>query len=392
VATKTPILFLDSRPLPGADTAVHATLLRSLDRSRFEAHAACSAGPRGAGRTTLEIFTHIRGLEVVPVDLGPSFFGLSRAQKVLAAMVGWRALLSFAQLVRHARRHRIRIIHSGEMPRDVVTGALLARATGAKLVVHVHVGYGDWMKPWVRWALARADALIGVSEFVAGSLAANGHDPRKVHAVLNAIDPAAWDPDLDPTPVRRELGIPPSSPVVVTISRLFRWKGHADLLRAVALVRREAPDVRLLVVGGEYPHGSGYMRELETLVTSLGLAGHVVFTGHRADVANILAASDVFAMPSLEEPFGLVYLEAMAMKKPVVALDSGGAPEVVERGETGLLAPPGDIDALARLLLTLIQDPELRSRMGDLGRRRVETRFNPERMARDAEAVFDAIA
>jgi glycosyltransferase involved in cell wall biosynthesis len=105
-----------------------------------------------------------------------------------------------------------------------------------------------------------------------------------------------------------------------------------------------------------------------------------------------MAAADIFAMPSFHEPFGLVFLEAMAMKRPVVALDNGGTPEVVEHGQTGLLSPARDVNALASNILTLLRDPALRARMGELGRRRVETLFSPGRLARDVERVYASVA
>ena len=107
---------------------------------------------------------------------------------------------------------------------------------------------------------------------------------------------------------------------------------------------------------GRHARTAPTRRELAALADELGVDDSVVFTGRRSDVARLMAAADVFAMPSLEEPFGLVYLEAMAMRLPVVALDSGGTPEVVEHGRSGLLSAPGDIDALAANIVELLSD------------------------------------
>ena len=108
----------------------------------------------------------------------------------------------------------------------------------------------------------------------------------------------------------------------------------------------------------------------------------------RSDIAALMAACDVFSLPSFEEPFGLVFAEAMAMKRPVVALTNGGTPEVVEHGKCGLLSPPGDIDALAANLLTLLDDAALRAQFGEYGRSRVEQHFTPQRMASDFAALY----
>ena len=101
-----------------------------------------------------------------------------------------------------------------------------------------------------------------------------------------------------------------------------------------------------------------------------------------------MASFDVFAMPSWGEPFGMVYVEAMAMKRPVVAWADGGPVEIIRDGETGYLPARGDVDALAQALLRLVRDPDLRRRMGKAGRRRVEHCFNPQRMCRDMVEVY----
>ena len=149
-------------------------------------------------------------------------------------------------------------------------------------------------------------------------------------------------------------------------------------------MHREQPDARLVVVGDDGPMQGAYLRHLANVVHELGLDDHVVFTGRRSDVARLMAAADVYAMPSFDEPFGLVYLEAMAMALPVVALDNGGTPEVVEHGRSGLLSAPGDIEALAaNVLRRCCASPSCGGGWVEHGRRRVEERFTSERMARD---------
>src|SRR3989442_221995 len=141
-------------------------------------------------------------------------------------------------------------------------------------------------------------------------------------------------------------------------------------VRSRAVLRAEFPALRLLVVGEDYrlADGESYLEQLKSLVRDLGVEEHVIFTGHRSDMPDLMAACDVFALPSFEEPFGLVFAEAMAMKRPVVALTNGGTPEVVEHGKCGLLSPPGDVDALAANLLRLLGDPALRTQFGEYGR------------------------
>jgi glycosyltransferase involved in cell wall biosynthesis len=378
----------------GADTFIHALIMRGLDRSRFDVHVACPAGTPGARTPAFQALSAIPDLRLRPSDFGPSLSGRSPIEKAVLLLGGVPKLASFAGLARYVRQNRISVLHSTDRPRDAVSCALLGKLTGARSVIHVHVKCAGWMSRPARWAMDRVDALVGVSQFVARSLVECGYPAQKTHAVLNAIDPAAWDYRLDPGPVRRALGIPSHAPVVACVARLFRGKGQDDVIRALSLVRREFPDVRLLIIGEDDRQAmqTSFTAELKALARDLGLSDQVVFTGHRADMPALLAGCDVFALPSFEEPFGLVFLEALAMKKPVVALDNGGTPEVVEHGASGLLSAAGDQAALAANLLTLLRNPVLRARMGEYGRRQVETRFTPERMARDTEQVYAALA
>jgi len=388
---RTGVLFVNSPDKPGADTRIQALIMSALDRDRYDVHAACPGRP-DAPTASFEMLSAIPGLSIRPTDFGPSLFGQPPGRKLLLAMGAVPAAASLLGLAAYIRRKGISILHSSERPRDAIPCAALARLTGAKSVIHVHVAWGRWLRPGVQRALRRADAVIGVSQSVAGSILAAGYPPERTHAVLNAIDASPFDPALDGSPVREELGLPPGAPVVVSISRLFHWKGHTELVRAFAEVRRELPAARLVIVGeqdsGAGPERPNYLAELKQLASDLGLEKSITFTGWRKDIPRVLAAADVFALPSYQEPFGLVFLEAMAMKKPVVALDSGGTPEVVEHGRSGLLSQHRDLPALAANLLALLRDPGLRVRMGEYGRQVVLTRFTPARMARDVERIY----
>src|SRR3977135_2958841 len=238
------------------------------------------------------------------------------------------------------------------------------------------------------WCVAGPASSRGVSSHTARTFVQAGYRPDRVHAVLNAIEPSRWDPSLDPAPGRTSLGVPDGAPLIVSIARLFRGKGHFELLRALALVKRTYPNVRLAVVGSDYPADSGTTHMLKEHARELGIGENVAFTGQRSDIALLLAACDIFSLPSFEEPFGLVFAEAMAMKRPVVALTNGGTPEVVEHGKCGLLSAPGDIDALAANLSRLLGDPALRTQFGEYGRSRVEEHFTPQRMASDFAALY----
>jgi glycosyltransferase involved in cell wall biosynthesis len=381
----TQVLFINSARLAGADTRIHLLLLRNLSQGQIELHAAGQPGP------TFDELRTIPGIALRPTNFGPSLWQRSTLQKLANVGEILPAAASLLTLVAYIRRHRIEILHSTDRPRDVIACVALAAFTGAKALIHAHVDYGNWRSPGVIWALGRADAIVGVSNHTARTFVEAGYRSDRVHAVLNAIEPSHWDPSLDPAPGRASLGVPDGAPLIVSVGRIFRGKGQFELLGALVLVKRKYPNVRLAVVGSDYPPGSGTTKMLKERARELGIGENVVFTGQRSDIASLLAACDVFSLPSLGEPFGLVYAEAMAMKRPVVALASGGTPEVVEHGKCGLLSPPGDNDALAANLLRLLDDPMLRKQFGEYGRSRVEQRFTPQRMASDFGGLYARI-
>ncbi|MGH9056718.1 MAG: glycosyltransferase family 4 protein [Acidimicrobiales bacterium] len=396
IPNKVSVLFMQSQSYFGSDSMVHSLIMRELDRDRFDVHVACNRGVGGEKSASLAVLERMPNLRVRPTRFGPSVNAKPTWEIVSeTARQGISGVLGLAGLAAYARSNRVRIVHGTEKPRDALYGLLLARAVGAKAITHLHVGVDSWMSPLTRWAMRHDDALIGVSEFVARTAVTSGYSAAKVTWVLNGIDSSRWDPAADGTAVRREFGIDVDIPVVSSISRLFPWKGHSLLLDALAKVKASGTRFKLLVVGEDDPRatpgGSSQLSAIRSQVDRLGLPGEVIFTGFRSDVAGILAATDVYAMPSFEEPCSVAFLEAMAMARPVVALRSGGTPELVEHGETGLLSLPGEVDSLAANLSALLIDRTARRSMGLRARERAESLFTPERLAANVEAVYQRV-
>ena len=383
---RTRVLFINSALFAGADTWIHFLLLRNLSQEHIRTACGGATGIASTGVRRVARDSRYRAASDELWAIAVGAIQTSKACRPCRRLAGRAAsMLGLAAYIRH---HRIEILHSTDRPRDAIACVVLAALTGAKALIHVHVNYGDWMGRGVNWAFGRADAIVGVSSHTASTFVEAGYRPDRVHAVLNAIDPSRWDPSLDPAPGRASLGVPDGAPLIVSVARLFRGKGHFELVSALALVKPKHPNVRLAIVGSDYPADSGTTRMLKEHASELGIGENVIFTGQRSDIAALMAACDVFSLPSFEEPFGLVFAEAMAMKRPVVALTNGGTPEVVEHGKCGLLSPPGDIDALAANLLTLLDDPALRAQFGEYGRSRVEQHFTPQRMASDFAALY----
>jgi phosphatidyl-myo-inositol dimannoside synthase len=292
---------------------------------------------------------------------------------------GRNALLNAAALV-YARRLRPDVTLSAHIVTSPAAAAI-ARATHARTVQYFHAEEIGAKPRLAAFAANRADASIAVSAYTAALVAATGATPRSLTVIGNGTDV----PD-DATP------LPAERPTILTIARIEeRYKGHDTIVRALPLVLAKVPDAQWVVIG------DGSLRPgLEQLAASHGVAHAVRFLGAVSDAErNVwLRRARLLAMPSrlpaggfAGEGFGIVYLEAGAYGKPVVAGNVGGALDAVLDGETGLLVDPLDPLALAQAITTLLLDDGLAARLGEAGRARALEQSWPRVVAR-VEAVL----
>jgi glycosyltransferase involved in cell wall biosynthesis len=235
-----------------------------------------------------------------------------------------------------------------------------------------------------RWVNGRMSALIAISEAVRQEMLKRREAPEsKIAVVPNGI-PEPELPTLTPAPaLRAELGIGTETPLIVCVARLQREKDIRSLVAAMTEVTAACPSVRCLIAG------EGAEKEaLAAQIREADLEASVSLLGFRKDALSLIQAGDVFVLPSLAEPFGLVLLEAMALGKPVIATRAGGPPEIVRDGETGLLVPPSDPKAMAEAILRLLADPQVRQAMARRGRERYQTHYTVERMTRATLALY----
>jgi len=218
-----------------------------------------------------------------------------------------------------------------------------------------------------------------VSRAVASELSERfGWPAEKIEVVYNAVELDRFDLPADPA-VREELSGGRAGPVVLTPARLDEQKGHPVLFRAAA----QLPGVNF-ALAGEGPQRAA----LEDLAARLGVADRVAFLGFRTDIPQLLAACDLFALPSLYEGSSLAVLEGMAARRAVVSSAIGGTDELVADGESGLLVPPGDGEALSAALRRLLGDRNLREEFAREARARVERDFTPAAMTGANERIY----
>jgi glycosyltransferase involved in cell wall biosynthesis len=285
---------------------------------------------------------------------------------------------SLALLARVAHQHRADIVQSTLSTASWWSG-WLERSGGPPSIGHVQ---GFTSACWHR----QQSHLLAASQAVKQDLVNQGIPPERFTVLHNAISPDDFFATRDPLLVRAELGADTDTPVVGTFAHLSPKKGHRELLDSIPTVLRQLPKAQFWIVG-EGP----LWKDLHLLAERTGIMSNIRFLGFRRDVANLMNAIDVMALPSRREPCALAYAEAALSRKPSVGCQSGGAPESIADGDTGLLVPVGDSAALAESLLTLLTNRDYAARMGRAGYARAVGIFGWERFIHTLERVYERV-
>jgi glycosyltransferase involved in cell wall biosynthesis len=361
---RTVIHYTDSTAFGGAEVAL-LTLLDGLDRRHWK-----------------PVLFHHMSPGLRPLWERASRLGV-RARPLAPA----RKASDLVRLVRAVRSEKASVFHA-HLPWALRCGwGLVAAAlAGVPAVIasqQLFRGISSRRQLLRQWLIGvGVDRFIAVSAEMAGSLRATPLFPaRKVEIIRNAVDVRQFQKPPDDA-LRRTLGGDPSRPIVLTLARLDPQKGLSDLLEAAARV----PDANFVLAGDGIER-----KRIEDAARSLGVDDRVTFLGYREDVPDLLAACDLFVLPSLYEGLPVSVLEAMAAGKPVVATEIGGTREAVSNGETGLLVSPGDPNALAGAIRSVLSDPQLARRLGEAGRQRALEEFSADRMVRKVTQVYERV-
>jgi L-malate glycosyltransferase len=293
------------------------------------------------------------------------------------------------RLSRVLRQVKPEIVHAHD-PHGVAMASLalsiVAPTPDIPLVASRRVDFRLKGNSFSRWKYRQVDYFIAASDAIRAMLIADGAPAARVTTVHEGIDVDRVQA-APPANVHATFWLPSHAPLVGNVAALVPHKGHRDLIEAAALVVREVPDARFVILG------EGPLRpQLERQIAERHLEKHVVLAGFRADVLSMHKGFDVFALTSVTEGLGTSLLDAMAAEKPVVATRVGGIPEVVVDGETGFLAAAHDHATLAARIVRLLRDGDLRARVGAAGLARVRAHFSVERMIAGTLDVYHRVA
>jgi glycosyltransferase involved in cell wall biosynthesis len=351
-------------------------LLSELDRPGYEPVVISPEAPK--------LFSFLN-------DLGIACFEVEMADSI-SPKADYRSACSVADVLRDVRPD---IVHMHGNKAAVVGWMASHMRTIKHMVTTVH-NFPSNLNPSSRYypiaqranrvILNRADHLIAVSTELRRCLEDEvGVGSSKITVIPNGIDPAHWEVfrGNGSVEVKNTLGLSEDAILLGTVGRLVPFKGHSILLQSIAMIAENHPNVYLLIIGD-----GPLRRDLETEAVELGISERIKFLGFVDEPGRYMAALDIFVLPSIKEPFGIVLLEAMALGLPVVSTNGGGVPDIVEDGISGLLARPGDAESLAKAVERMLADRDLRETFAQTGLQLVNKNFTIKSMADKTFAAY----
>ena len=293
------------------------------------------------------------------------------------------------QIYRVLRRTKPDVVHTHSWG-TLIEGIVASRLARVPVIVHGEHGtlqlrgYQRWVQ---RRAWAAADRVLAVSTRLAERMSAEtGFPLLRIETIRNGVDLTRFG-RKSRTEARHVLGLSPNELVIGTLGRLVPVKNQASLIEAARLLHARGVKATVIVAG------EGHLRhDLQARADAAGLSDAIRFLGHRRDPEVVLAAMDVYVLPSISEGLPNTVLEAMATGLPVVVTRVGGVDELVQHGVTGYIVPPSDAEALARALGLFLRDEALRRNAGAAGRLRAETEFAISGMIRRYESLYTSAA
>ncbi len=291
---------------------------------------------------------------------------------------------SLRKLLNIIKKEKVHLLHTNSS-RSMMYAALLRLFHHIEIIWHIRIADKD--RVFDRLFEPFANKIITNSKAAAQRFSWL-KDQNKIVTIYNGLDLKSFDENKDGSKIKKELSIKDEAIVIGTIAKLQPKKGIHILLNAAPQIIEQFPSVKFLIVGDAPEAEVSYLEQLKSLIKKLNIEKHVILPGFRNDISHIMKVIDIFVLPSFSESFGRVLMEAMAASKPIIASNVGGIPEVVTDGETGILVPAAEADVLAEKMNLLLKDKNLREKMGNRGRNRVEELFTIEKNVSSTEKLY----
>ena len=376
------ILYLSSAgEIAGCEISL-LRLLRFLNPNRFSPTVLCCQDGKFPDRLNDNGIRH----EVIP-------FVLSFKKSFIPSVIS-QNIRSLWKVIRRVTDPSVAVVHTND---TMVLKFLFLPILLSRSPVMYHLRNYEWKRLWILRLLLRKrrQSAIAVSQSVREHYrTVVGVPAPNMTVIREAADPEFLRQRRSEKPLRKELSLRTRDQLVGLIARFDIWKGHFTFLKAAERVLQINPNVHFVVVGetlnpGTFPSVVEYQEKVLQFASRPRLARQVHFLGWRDDIPQILSSLDVAVCPSENEPFGLVILEALAARIPLIGSDSGGTPEVIEHGKNGLLFPTGDDGALAECLMRLLRNPILARRLAANGHTTVRRHFTMKQYVHTIETLYE---
>jgi len=299
------------------------------------------------------------------------------------------------------KKEGIGLIHSHTPLAGTVLSRLSGWVSGIPVLNHTHnpefinrnplIGSFQSLLIWVTSRLFCA-RIIAVSEFVKTEIVKQGSPADKVTVIYNGIALDSVGSENSRVKIRAEFGLKENQPIIAEVGRLGNDKGQHILIKAAPYIIKKFPEAVFMIVGEDLWKKGEYRKELEEMSAGLGLREKIIFTGYRPDIMDLMAAFDLFVLPSVfTEGLPVVILEAMLARKAVIAASVGGSPEIVIEGKTGTLVPPANPEKLAEAIIYHLGNPEISRRLAENGYAFVKQRFGLPRMLDETMEIYQEL-
>jgi glycosyltransferase involved in cell wall biosynthesis len=303
-------------------------------------------------------------------------------------MTGFNCLRIVFELIGICRKEKVKVIHANSLT-ACIYAAPVSFLCRIPLIWHER----DLARhPFLTPIIAKfAKRIIAISNAVAENLKLELGVNKKIRMIYNGIDVERFH-HTEPAGVPAFPGLPAGKKIVLMAAQFVRWKRHNDFIIMASYVREKNPDAFFVLAGDrEIQAQQKYVRELESSIVEKGLKDHFAWTGYVVDMPGLLQNADCVVLPAEREPFGRIVAEAMAAGKPVVSVNSGAIPEIIEDNVSGFVCEPGDCRAMAEAVCRLLRDGELSRKIGENGYLRISQKFSIQRTVREFEQLVKGL-
>ncbi len=381
------ILYLDhTSTVSGAEISL-LDFLSKLDRQKYIPLLICPADG------SLIDKAKATGIRVQPLSMPHLAFSNNPLKLLLSCLATMYAGCRLKSIIKN---HKINVVHANSI-RAALVGTVAGILANVPVIWHVR----DFLPHNVRGKLIRwiaeikADRIIAISQAIRDDFSTKRRQRAKTVVIYDGVNLKKYNVShTDAVTTKTALGLSDAFPIIGVFGQIIDWKGQKEFIQAAGKITETLPNAKFLVVGDALfrkDETLAYKQGLFDLVASLGIDKRVVFTGFRDDIPDLMAACDISVLASWKEPLGLVQLEGMALEKPVVSTNAGGAKEVVQHGITGMLVPPHNPDAIARSVIELIEDENRLADLGRAGRKRVEQYFDLDTNVKKLEHLYEEV-